>query len=60
METMHCIGQDNIKITETLGLKEMDLRILEGMLFDGQTKKYSDIDLGKCLLLLHAPEGGSY
>lgn len=59
-EILRCIGQDNIEITETSDLKEMDLGILEGMPFDEQTEKYPDIDLGRRLSLLHAPEGESY
>lgn len=59
-EIIDCIAQDNIKITQTSDLKEMDLGILEGMPFDEQVKRYPEIDLGRCLSSLHAPEGECY
>jgi len=59
-EVLWCIGNRNVKITQTDDLKEMDLGILEGMAFDEQLKKYPDIDLGKRLSFLHAPEGECY
>lgn len=59
-EVLCCIGNKNIKIFQTDDLKEMDLGILEGMPFDEQSKQYPDIDLGKRLSALRAPEGECY
>ncbi|MDO5154033.1 MAG: histidine phosphatase family protein [Eubacteriales bacterium] len=59
-EILCCIGENNIKITQTDDLKEMDLGILEGMPYDEQLKKYPDIDWGKRLSVFHAPEGECY
>lgn len=57
---LSCIGEDTIEITESSDLKEMDLGILEGMEFDEQSRQYPDIDLGRRLSLLHAPDGECY
>lgn len=60
VEILRCIGQENIEITETDFLKEMDLGLLEGMSWEERREQYPDIDLDKKLSLLQAPQGESY
>lgn len=59
-EILTCIGANEVNIVETPDLKEMDLGVLEGMPFDKQLICYPDIDLGKRLSCLEAPEGECY
>lgn len=60
IEILHCIGQENIEITETDTLKEMDLGLLEGMTWEERREKYPEIDLDKKLSQLQAPCGESF
>ncbi len=59
-EILRCIGQENIEITETDFLKEMDLGLFEGMTWEERRQKYPEVDLDKKLSLLQAPCGESY
>lgn len=60
IEILCYIGQENVEITETDFLKEMDLGLLEGMTWEERRQKYPEIDLDKKLSLLQAPYGESY
>ncbi len=60
MEILRCVGQDNVRVTETDFLKEMDLGLLEGMTWEERGRKYPEVDLDKRLSLLQAPCGESY
>lgn len=60
MEILCCIGRENIEITETDTLKEMDLGLLEGMSWEERREKYPEVDLDKKLSLLQAPCGESF
>ena len=60
IEILHCIGQENVEITETDTLKEMDLGLLEGMSWEERRQKYPATDLEKKLSLLQAPCGESF
>lgn len=60
IEIISCIGQENVEMTETDLLKEMNLGLLEGMTWEERRQKYPEIDLDKKLSLLQAPCGESY
>ncbi len=59
-EILRCVGRENIKITESDHLKEMDLGKLEGMSWEERRQKYPEIDLDEKLSSLQAPGGESY
>lgn len=59
-EILRCTGHENVPITETAFLKEMDLGLLEGMSWEERRREYPDIDLDEKLSLLQAPGGESY
>ena len=60
IKILRCIGQENIEITETDLLKEMDLGLLEGMTWEERRQNYPEVDLDKKLSLLQAPCGETY
>ena len=59
-EILRCACRENIEITETDTLKEMDLGLLEGMTWEERRQKYPEVDLDQKLSLLQAPGGESY
>lgn len=60
LEILRCMGRENIEITESVCLKEMDLGALEGMSWEERRQKYPEIDLDEKLSLLKAPGGESF
>lgn len=59
-EILRCLGRENMEITETDYLREMDLGLLEGMTWEERRQRYPEIDLDKKLSQLQAPCGESY
>lgn len=60
VEILQSIGREDLEITETPCLKEMDLGSLEGMSWEDRRKNYPEIDLDEKLSFLNAPGGESY
>lgn len=57
---LSCIDPQDVTLTETSDLKEMDLGILEGMPFDEQSLRYPQVDMENRLSTFEAPEGECY